>query len=434
MKYALAILLISIIVVCPIIASPISDGRKAIKNEDFKTAIQTFQDYLIENPESYEAAFELGRALAFDGNHEEAIEVLTNLIDSHPDDADAHLMRGRVYAWNKQFDIAEKDLKFVTSDYPEYADAWSALGSLYLWSNRPGLATSAYSRWISINPNSPEPYIARAKTFRATREFSKARQDLETATELDGDAFEIDKLLRSLSRIPSATMWEGRFNFILNTYMPSRPDWNTYETSVKREIPIGSIALGYKRITRFDQWDYSFYLDSYLDLWRKSYGNFRIESSPDYMFLPRTDYILEIFQGIGIGWEISGGFHLMQFPDLDVDIYLLSLGKYLGPWYLRERAILTTDDGKINQTHLIGIRYYPGNIDDYIELTIGVSKQAQEVTNMEIQNEIFQKASYSLLFQKFLLKNYGMSVSGMYQEDFDRLIERSLIVSLIIRW
>jgi len=424
-------LLLILLIVQPLFADTLSDADNALSSGDYRAAIEAYRLYLKDNPSSYEGRFGLARALAYSDNHTESIELLNGLLSDHSGDPDCLLLRGLVYSWQERFDAAEDDLKQVTGDHPDYVDAWSALGDVYRWSGSPEKAVTAYTRWIELQPDNPEPYIARARAHTDSRYFPLAREDLHEARTLRGDDDRIDDILRWVARNPASSLWEASLKLNVTTFTPGRADWNSYETSIRREFSSGTLVVTFIRASRWDKWDNALMLDGYLDLWRRAYGNLRVQTAKAVV-LQRMDYIAEIFQGIGTGWEVSGGYRLMQFADKDEHVIILSVGKFIKSWYLRERLYLIEDSGRIGQTHSVMARLYIGKIDDYFELILGLSNTPEDL-DTEIRDDILYKVSYELTVQKFIYAHLGFSLAGLYKGERKGPIERAFTLKLIYR-
>ncbi len=429
MRFGYIISIVLLILLESSLAASIADADRALSQNDYETAIEIYRQYLEENPVSYEARFGLARALAYSGSREEAIRVLDELLADHPNDPDAHLLRGRVLSWGKRFTEAEEDLDFITRNHPDYADAWSALGDLYRWSGRPDEAIEVYTKLIELREDDSEAYLSRARVQMESRYFTAARNDLQSAAELGGESVVIDGMLRAIARHPSAAEWESSCNISAATMTgEGGSDWNLYDAYVKSELNSGSVALGYIRARRWNKWDDALYFDAYWDLWRKAYGNLRIQTA-EAEVLPRMDYTLEIFQGIGSDWEVSAGYHLMQFPSNDASIFIVSAAKYIGPLYIRERTLLDPESNRMNQAYSMLTRWYIGRIDDYIDLDIGLSNASDYGSG-----DLFHQSSLRASAQKFFISRIGVQMSGSYIHVKDGPVERGFSLKLMFRY
>ena len=409
------------------------EADTALKNGDYRAAIVEYRRALEKDPKFYEARYGLARALSLSGERSEAISLYSDLLGEHPGDPDALVCRGRVYAWEKRYEEAEKDLKIVTENHPDYADAWSALGDVYLWSGHPESAIAAYTQWIERLPDQPAPYLARAKAYRDARRFAPAREDFHIAESKGEDTKEIQRELRELDRIRGALPWELAVSYSYLNFSPSTTDWNTITTAVRHHFSRGSIALESLETRRFSEWDHALAFDGYLDLWERAYGNFRFQATPDAKVLARNDAVLELFQGFGKGWEVSGSYRYMDFPHNQVDLYGIAFAKTMGDWALREKTYFTSKNGEFDLSQTFSLRRYFGTPDDYLQVDGGWGKE--EVTlGSGFWIESRKTHSISVGGQKFLSPRLGVSLSLIYSDIEGAPIRRGVTFGIITRW
>src|SRR3990172_2169426 len=207
---------------------------------------------------------------------------------------------------------------------------------MYLWSDRPEDAVNAYGKWIAANPDNPRAYIARARAHRSAGDLGAARADFEAARARGAPGSEIDRYLTSLQRrrqepeatVPDIYKWSASLSYDLSKFSTDRSDWHSYTATIRRYWERGSLGFEYLRSRRFDSNDYALALDAYVDLWQRAYANVRYQYSPRGIVYPDDSYRVEIFQGAGKGWELSGGYDHMDFTSSTVDMYGIGLGKY----------------------------------------------------------------------------------------------------------
>ena len=392
--------------------------------------VVTYQRYVSGITFAYEEAAFLARTLAHSELWEEAVAVYTSLLNEYPDDPDLQLGRGLTYSWQGNFDEAERDLTAVTQNYVEYSEAWMALGNVYLWSGRPGEAEQAYTRWISLNPQTAEPYIARAKAYQELRQFGEARQDLKNALIHGGDEQSINEELRQMDRISAPRPWEPQMIVEQLSFSDERPDWTTLTLLVKRETSFGSVAAGYLQTERWDQSDAMFVIEGYVDLWERAYGNLRLHTLSNRQVLPEGDLTVEVYQGIGAGWEISGLLRQMNFPEKTTRILGSTVARYSGQWYLRGQALIVPDGQNLDWFGMGTVRRYFKTVDDFIEIGIGSGQEIE--TGSEGPAFIMTRVLTGRV-QLFLQQRWGLTFGGSYQqrEGVERL---GYTLGLITRW
>jgi YaiO family outer membrane protein len=425
------------------LVATIADGDKAMERGDYNAAAQYYRSEAEAHPESYEAKFKLARALSFSNHRDEAIQLYTELLATRPNNSDLLLARGRTYAWEGRWNEAEADITAVTTRSPDYGDAWSALGDMYLWSDRPGNAVGAYSKWIAAIPDNPRAYIARARAHRSANEFEAARADFEAARAHGAPDSEINRYLTSLRRSrqspesvsPETYKWLLNLSYGFSEFSPIRGDWHYYSASIRHYWQRGSLAFEYLDSMRFGSDDYALALDAYVDLWPRSYANISYQYSPHAILFPNDSYRIEIFQGVGKGWEPSISYDHLDFTTTNVDMYSLGLGKYTGNWYFRWRTIFVPSSAALSISHHVLARYFfSGNADDYFEINGGFGHGGEFLAGTTIVKTTRNK-SYGAVFQKYINPRWGFEIStGYIDYNVYPFIERYISANILTRW
>ncbi len=425
-------LLVSLIIAAAGIPSHLEEAAEAMKRGDYEAAVGYYNLELENEPSSYDARYGLARALSFSEHRREAIQVYSELIAEHPDDPDLRLGRGRTYAWEKQYPEAQADLEWITERFPDYADAWSALGDVFRWSDRPNEAVTVYTRWIALRPDDPAPYLARAQANRELNQYEETKNDLKKAETLGGDPAKIAEILADLEQT-RIYPWQFGVTYDYLNFSPSVTDWHTVKSMLRRTFEHGSLALESIQTERFSEWDDALAVDGYLDLWPRAYANLRFQVTNDAGVLPRLDYASELYQGFGEGWELSGGYRHMDYSSNNVDLYSVSLGKYIGDWYLREKTYFLPESDGIDLSQSFSIRRYLANEDDYIQFETGFGNESVTL-GLGPVIESRRTHFFSLGVHKFLTNRLGIVVSLTYQ-DIDRTpIRRGINFGFITRW
>ncbi len=444
---AIWILLVGLVTVNPVRAADataeMAAGNAARERGDYAEAIRHYRAALAATPKSYEAKFQLARVLSYTNQRDEAIRLYTELLATRPNNSDLRLARGRTYAWEGRWAEAEADLTAVTTRMPDYGDAWSALGDMYLWSDRPDAAVKAYGGWIAAQPAEPRAYLARARAYRAAGNLNAARVDLEAARAHGAAATEVDRLLAALERraepeavIPAGFLWAASLDYSTSHFSPDRDTWNEYVASVRRYWEHASLAAEYLKANRFGLTDDAVALDAYIDLWPRAYANVRYQYSQDAALYPDHAYRVEVFQGVGKGWELSGSYDRLSFTSSNVNLYGVGLGKYTGDWYLRWRTLFIPSTAKSGVSHrVIARNYFSGNADDYVELNAGFSRGGEFVNQSQVI-DITKGWSVGAAIRKYFTPQWGVKFSADYSDEqtSNPFVERSVSASLLYRW
>lgn len=394
--------------------------------------------------ESYEAQFQRARALAASGDavqRERALALYAAMLARSADNSDVQLARGRTYAWMGRHAEAEADLKAVVERKPDYADAWSALGDLYLWSDRPADAEAAYAHWVELAPNESAALIARGRAHRAAGDLAAARADFDAAQARGADAAEVGRLQASLMPPPAAVSdaligseyrWQLRGSVDQAMFSGNRADWTDAELSLRRRFARGSLALETLRAHRFGQTDTAWALDGYASLWSRAYGNARYQRGPSGGILPRDAWRLELFQGVGQGWELSASIDHLRF-DSDTEFYGVGVGRYVGNWYARYKLQHVPGAGSGSWSHRLVVRnYYRGDADDYVEVSAGTGRS----TDLDRNGGRVRDSHYALgaAWVHYFHPQWGFKLGAGYADDADGYTEQDVSLSLYRRW
>jgi YaiO family outer membrane protein len=426
------------------LVSAMADGDIAMARGDYAAAAQYYRAEVAAHPDAYEAKFNLARCLSFSDHRDEAIRLYTELLETRSANSDLLLARGRTYAWEGRWHEAEADLKTATTRSPDNGDAWSALGDLYQWSDRYLDAAKAYGTWIAVDPGNPRAYVARARARRSAGDIDAARADFEAARAHGAPGIEIDRYLASLQQrrqeqeaaAPAEYTWLAGLSYDLSRFSTDRSDWRSYGATIRRYWKQWSLGFEYLGSHEFATTDHALALDAYADLWQRAYANVRYQYSPQAALYPDDAYRVEVFQGVGKGWELSASYDHMDFGDSNVAMYGVGLGKYTGDWYLRWRALAVPSSAGTSISHrALGRYYYAGNGDDYLEMNAGFGRGGEFLNNTAIIATT-RSRSIGAAFQTYFLPQWGTRISaGRSENDEQRaFVETSVSVKLMRRW
>ena len=392
---------------------------------------------------SYEQQFEAARQLAISGQRDEAIRAYSDLLLRSPGNADVLLGRGQVYAWMGNWPEAETDLRAVTTSSPGYAGAWSALGNMYLWSDRPTQATEAFGHWIELSPKDPAPRIARGRSYRAAGDYIAARADFEAASALGADAAQVEGYLGSLTPrvqnpdavVPAGYLWSASIASSWTGFSPARPHWSDYTLTLRRYFERGSLAVEFLGARRFDINDQAWALDGYVDLWTRAYANVRYQQGPHRSLFPGRSWRVEVFQGVGRGWELSASYDRLEFNSSNVNMYGIGIGKYVGNYYLRARRLYIPGDGSRSVSDRFLVRYYyAGDGDNYVEFSVGAGRSDDLLSGSSGVTERSRKSSASVAFVKYPSPRWGFKIGADVSNEATAFRGRGVFGALYLRW
>jgi YaiO family outer membrane protein len=231
--------------------------------------------------------------------------------------------------------------------------------------------------------------------------------------------------------------WTARVAYgreVFDSDLPAWSDWETLEVSGGRRFASGAIAAGFIQTQRFGIDDPAGFLDVYRTLWKNAYGNARAQFGPDAVVIPRTDVALEVFQGFGRGWEASAGARRMAFASTTVGIGAVSLGRFVGPWFVRGRLTQPFTSGSDENTASVAglLRRQLDERQGFVEVSAGRGGEAVTTgaSNVDVRSTSFVSASA----QKYFTRHLGANLSASLV-NFQGIPRRSGgTVGLIARW
>ncbi len=385
----------------------------------------------------FDEQFGAARQLARDGRRKEALAVFTVLLARSPGNSDVLLARGRLYAWMERWREAEADLKAATRAAPRYGDTWSALGDLYRWTDRPALAAGAYRHWSGLAPKDPAPHLARGRALRLAGDTKGARAEFNAARKLGAPDADVEKALDTLrpsSLAPDAVAPLGyRWSASVSgskTWVSGGglSDYRNYGMSLRRHFDHGSLALEALGVHRFDTSDTAYALDGYVGLWSRAYANLRYQIAPDHTLFPRDSGRVELYEGVGKGWELAASEDWLHFTGTTVNIYGVAVAKYVSDYYGRLRVTYVDTSGSVGW-RLTLRDYYRGDADHYLELNGGTSRGDNTRGGVTL---LQWSESVGVAWVTFLSPRWGLKVGADYS-DSDHT-ENSLSAAIYTRW
>lgn len=377
------------------------------------------------------------RELATGGQRQAALARYDQLLDEYPDNGDVLLARGRTHAWEGNHAQAEEDLRAVVARSPGYADAWSALGDLYRWSERPQQAAAAYGQWLALEPDNPEAWLARGRAWRAAGDNEAASADFHRAAGLGADTSGLLESLRPQVDDPEAMMvdgyrWSLRVGADHTAFSGSRKDWTDAGITLRRRFARGSLGLEMVHADHFDQHDTAWALDGYVSLWDRAYANVRYQHGPDDGILPRHAGRVELFQGVGSGWEVSASVDHLRYAG-STTFYGVGVGRYSGNWYTRYKLQHVPGVGSGSWSHRLQLRnYYRGNADDYLQLGLGHGRSSDLDRSGGVVRD--SNGSISLSWTRYVTPRWGFKLGAGYADEEGGLRSREASLALYTRW
>lgn len=182
--------------------------------------------------------------------------------------------------------------------------------------------------------------------------------------------------------------YSAAFRYTIDRFDKDLSDWHMHSLSLSRRFDFGSVIARANLAQRFEQQGSQFEMDSYPSLGegRYAYLNF---GYADASIFPRYRLGMELYQSVGYGIEVSGGFRKLWFSSSQVTVWTGSLAKYHGAYYIALRPVYTPKPIGDSLSGHLEIRRY---LDD--ESYLVIKGGAGHYSDQRISNsEIFQADS-----------------------------------------
>lgn len=276
------------------------------------------------------------RAAAAAGRLTEAIVLLEQHLGASPSDADARLVYGLMLSWNGNYDAARAALRSVLAQAPDYLDARVALMNVEWWSGSLDTARDHMRAVLSRDPGNAQARLVRQR---------------------------LDARLRP---------WSAGVSYALDTFSDDRAAWHEMSIMVGRETPRGPIILRGSHAARFGADDRQVDVEFYPVFRAGTYAFVGAGVGADEALYPGYRVSFELYQSVGQGVEVSGGFRRLGFADA-ATIYLGTLTKYAGNWMLTGKAQVAPDArlGDAWSYHASARRYFGASGRSYVGLGYG---------------------------------------------------------------
>jgi|YelNatPaOPRAMG01_1025707.scaffolds.fasta_scaffold01227_5 YaiO family outer membrane protein len=366
-------------------------ARSALKNRNYEEVIHLCQPYFNQHPEDADIAFILAQAQAFSGNYQQALQLCKQILSRRPEHYDALMLQARIFIWMKDYNSARYLLEKLINVEGYKAEAYLELGRLEEFSGDLEGAEKSYQSLIKLNTSSDqkaEGWFRLSRIYLKKDNQEEAKRCLQQAIQLEPQNQNFKKELNLLSQKTSkgeisgaqrAEIWvqyrSDDYSDQPNAFSSERLFFLYRPTSRLTLIP----KVAHTRY--FNSTDYQFGLEMYPKLWKNSYAYLDLNYATPANSLPRTSWLLEIYQHIYRGLEGSLGYWHMHFRTADVSVYLGSLGYYFRDYYFYLRGYYTPEEAGKNFSWVAQGRRYFG-LENYFYLSFGFGSRPFEISNL----------------------------------------------------
>jgi YaiO family outer membrane protein len=356
------------------------------------------------------------RSLAYSGKaqRDAALDLLKQHLAQEPDDTDARVFYGIVLSWQGRYDEAREQLSQVLAKRPDHSDALPALINVELWSDHPARAEQLASDALSRQPDNVDLLLAQAHALRNMGHRSEAIAVLDHVMQLSPGNVEAQRMRSAI--FDFAGKWDtrpvGEADFSYYWYSDHRSPLIQSALSLRVPTPVGSIIGTENRADQFGLVSYQTDLEFYPHFRSGTYGYLEFGYSADGNLYPSYRGSADLFQSVGKGFELSGGYRRLEFST-GVDIYTFAVAKYRGNWLFTARGFLTPGNPGPSGTALLEARRFFSSEGryDYIEFRYSVgASPALANTIGEVQTLTSQ--SFHATLNKVIHRRWALVGNG----------------------
>jgi YaiO family outer membrane protein len=271
------------------------------------------------------------RAAAADGRRADGIALLEAHLQSTPRDVDARLVYGLILSWDGQYDRARAALTEVLAQTPDYLDARVALMNVEWWSGRTSQAREQVKAVLSKDAGNAQARLVQQRLDARTRP------------------------------------WSAGVSLTMDSFSDDLESWLETSVTIGRETPVGSLIVRGNQAGRFGLDDRQVDVEFYPTFRAGTYAFVGVGLGVDELLYPKHRISFDLYQSIGRGFEISGGYRQLNFSET-TRIYLGTLTKYAGNWMLTGKAFVVPDDvaGDAWSYHAVARRYFGSSGTSFI--------------------------------------------------------------------
>ena len=173
------------------------------KNE-FKDAVNDFNQAVLIKPDYAEAHYNLGVTLQEMGDLDNAIESYKQALKHNNHYPKAHNNLGQIYLVMEDLDLALDHLEWAVALQPEFSDAFNNLGGAYIGLNKVHDAIKSFKKAVALNSNFSIAFNNLGIAYQRIGEFNLATENFETAIALNPNYVKAHSNLCALKTFKSA--------------------------------------------------------------------------------------------------------------------------------------------------------------------------------------------------------------------------------------
>jgi YaiO family outer membrane protein len=322
--------------------------------------------------------FMIAREKAFNKQHEEARAILRMILKRSPSYQDVRILLGRTYSWDSKYDSARIELMHVLAEEPSNKDALNALVDVKVWSNQYAQALETVDNALSYYPSDEEFLLKKAHALKSLGRDIDALNVLNKLEDIHPSAPGIASLRQEI--VTKALLNGIGVNYATDRFSDIYDPMQYVYLQYSRRTSYGSIFGRLNYSSRFHSEGSQIELDFYPRISDGKYGYLNYGFSNNSLF-PQHRFGAEYYSNLAASFEGSLGFRYLFFGTGNaVTIYTGTLGYYYRSYWFSVRPYLTPGDAGTSKSINITIRYYFGDVDDYLSIKAGTGFTPDERT------------------------------------------------------
>lgn len=168
-------------------------------------------------------------------------------------------------------------------------------------------------------------------------------------------------------------------------------------------------------------------------MWDRASAWISLGVSTNSALYPSRSIDVTLYQGFGKGWEVSPGIRHMNFSTDNINIFSLSLGKYVGDWYLGLNGSAIPNSAGESSSVGLDVRRYFLDGRSSLDFSYSHGTTAEEV--LDTSDLLFTKTDYfGAGINWWLNDRWGLSLNASHIDDSVFEDQTSIEAGVSTRW
>lgn len=342
---------------------------------------------------SSDGLFQAARTVAFKENdYAKAIAYCQRALVISPNYPDVLIFTGRLYTWSHKADSAEVYYKRALAAAPNYSDGYLAYAQMLYWNDRNNEALDVCSQGLSHDSSSIDLLYLKAQVFYSMRRYKDATL-LSDSILVKDKTFAKARALQTRIKDQIAVNKIGvSYDYVYFDKQFANP-WHLADIQYTRNTNLGSMIARVDYASRFHENGIQYELEAYPHFSRRFYGYLNVGYSDNVGVFSHWRAGASLTANLPAAFEAEVGFRYLYFTT-PTNIFTAYLGKYYKNFLFGARTYLTPDMNTISQSYSIFSRYYYGDSDNYIGLTLGTGISPDDQSLNYLLNSHYQLKTY----------------------------------------